>query len=142
MKYYIECKYDTVTYQDDFNRDDWSGFDHDAMINHKFKVWKKPISYPDETLETDLEDPHFVIVIYGDGGTFGHTDGYTQYLPPMTSEQAHKVAEIIKDGPKDIVEALKEVIELPKYWYPRWQGYFSNLEQVLILRDDGYIKEV
>ena len=130
MKYWIECDYHEEVGCD--NREfesKWDGFSHTVRTGHTFKVYNKKIDYPDYSFDTDIEDPHVVIVLYYDGGTFGRTEGYVQYLPPSTKEESEQYAKMILN---------KKPLNMGFYEY--WYGYFSGLQKVGILRMDGYIK--
>lgn len=155
-KYYIKCECHEITgyKQEDGDGSRYSGFSHTVCTDHKFSVYKKPIDYPEATIETDVEDPHFVAVIYGDGGTFGRTDGYVQILNKgFTEEEAEKVCQLVKKSAKkdsymernnkEPKEAYKELEKLinDKNFYASWIGYFSSLEKCCIIRDDGYVKD-
>lgn len=152
MKYYIYCKDDYYVYQDDFDSDDYSGFCHDGRVNHQFTVSNEPDNNESllESFETDIENPHFVAIIYSDGGTFGKTDGLVQVLPPVDQKSAALIKEVIKQIAVDkreyveydtIERKVNEVREVlrsygnnVKYFHLNFATYFGSLEDVVIIR--------
>ncbi len=152
MKYYIYCKYDHYVYQDDFNSEDYSGFCHDGRVNHEFTVSNEQDNNESliESFDTDIEKPHFVAIIYSDGGTFGKTDGLVQVLPPVDEKAVALIKKTIEQIAIDrreyaeydtierkvneIRETLRSYGSDVKYFHLNFTSYFSSLEGVVILR--------
>jgi len=156
MIFYIQCEYETHVgdRQDDGDGSPYSGFDHEVMDNHRFTISKVKPDYPDQTYTTELDKAYVVAVIYGDGGTFGRTDGYVQYLGPFSKEKAEEVMSLI-DSTKDKIWHTKEqtkfkentdrlkslMKEYNKYFYANWTGYFASFEGMYLLCSDGTVEE-
>lgn len=137
MKYYISCDYTTtVGYRnDEGDGSEWSSFNHEVRYNHKFKFHTQQIDYPEVTIETDIDNPCMVVVFYSDGGTFGRTDGYTELYGPFDITKAKKLEDAINSGADH--KALDKIIGKESTYYP-WFGYFSSLENTMIISPKGY----
>lgn len=123
---------DYVVYRPIDPEDDWDNGD-DGYENHNFIVSGPDLKGYDYSVETDLEDPYFVFVIYGTGCTFGTTAGMTCMVndSAYTKEEAEKIAELIEahyDNNDKLVEYLK-----PEYAYFPWQGYFEWFQDVVVV---------
>lgn len=151
MTFYIKCDYKVRRghHHDDGNGTKYSGFDHEEYYDHTFNISDKKMDYPDATFDSVDTKSYVVAVIYGDGGTFGRTDGYVQYIGTFSKDKADKIAaQILKviDTPyynKDALsifnndlQELKNLIN-DKNFYAQWLGYFSSFEKLFILCSDG-----
>lgn len=129
MKYYLEIESDHEWIEQTGGcNGPYSGYNHDAYVNHRFKLTKDKVQYPDQTIETDLKNPYIVVVVYGDGGTFGRTDGHTQYVGCFGKKTAEKVCELIDNSKYD---ELKKIVG--ENFYPYWDGYFASFEKVVMV---------
>ncbi len=143
MTFYIKCDYKIRRgdQHDDGDGSDYSGFDHEEFYDHTFHISDKKMNYPDATFSSIADKSYVVAVIYGDGGTFGRTDGYVQYIGPFLKEKAYKIAELINFCAYDNKSTqkyteLKNLIN-DKNFYASWMGYFASFEKVLVLCSDG-----
>lgn len=143
MKYYIYCKSNYEIYQQDFNSEDWSGFNHDAYTNHEFSISTKNNNSSDliNSYETDIENPYFAAVIFSDGGTFGRTDGYVQVLPPMIKNDAELIKLILENKnqldyqDEEFVQCEQIIKKYDKRKYIEFCGYFTEIQKVVILNE-------
>ncbi len=155
MIYYITCKYDTITgsSQDDGDGSRYSGFDHEVHTNHRFEIHETKPDYPDKTFSTSLDKAYFIAVIYGDGGTFGRTDGYVQYIGPFCKEKADTVIQLVNKVQREprscfnrdeaFNENKKSLEEIcGDSFYAEWLGYFSSFEGMYLLCTDGSVTSV
>ena len=144
MKYYIYCESDYEVYRDDFDSNEYSGFNHDGRTNHRFTVSNKKDNNQSllKTFETNIDSPRFVAIIYSDGGTFGRTDGLVQILPPVNEQDAILIKEVIekigvdkceRDDYDVVQEILKSYGHDVKYFSLDFTSYFGILENVIIL---------
>lgn len=152
MKYYVYCESDYEVYRDDFDPEEYSGFNHDGSTNHRFTVSNKQDNNQSllKTFEADIDNPHFVVIIYSDGGTFGRTDGLVQILPPVNEQDAILIKETIEKLGADktgfveystrerrssgVLELLSKYGYDVKYFSLDFGSYFGILEDVVILR--------
>lgn len=146
MKYYLSVEMDYEVYEDDFDGDDYTGFNHDGYVNHFFMLSKE--EYGDGTLiqtfETKLDNPHFVVIIYSDGGTFGRTDGYVQALPPVDQDHAYLIKKIVEEVSSNyenkeqvnskVLALLKECGHDRRDFNLSINSYFARLQEVVILK--------
>lgn len=136
VNYRVSCESDYEVVRDRDDNDEWDNGE-DGYFNHQFSVYKEgDINFReanDFSFESDLPNPKILVVIYGDGCTFGHTDGYVMYYGPFTESEAIELAALIN---KDLTEQLrKRYAEITgnEYMSTPWTGYFANLQEVRIL---------
>lgn len=158
--YYVTCKYDTMIGPDNDEGDGtrYSGFSHEVYYNHRFRVFEsnnKPV-YPDECYICDIDPSYIVAVIYGDGGTFGRTDGYVQYIGAFSLEKARNIITLInqvkhepryygdKEKAKEFNKNKKDLYKLinNSSFYAQWLGYFSSFEGMYLLGTNGSVEEI
>lgn len=157
MTFYIKCDYKVRRghHHDDGDGTRYSGFDHEEYYDHTFNISDKKMDYPDATFASVDTKSYVVAVIYGDGGTFGRTDGYIQYIGAFSKDKADKIAaQVLKvtnnryykynlehdkkaaDKYDNDLRELKDLIS-DKNFYAQWLGYFSSFEKLFILCSDG-----
>lgn len=85
------------------------------------KFFKDSKEVSEETFNS--EKVWVVVVRYGDGGTFGHTDGYWD-IPLITSSRNEAIEKV-----EFIKQTVKGQVKKPDEYYT-WNGYFANLEDV------------
>jgi hypothetical protein len=147
MVYYIYCKSNYKIYQQDFNSEDWSGFNHDAYTDHEFSISNKNKNLLNLTssYETNIDNPYFVAVIFSDGGTFGRTDGNVQVLPPMSKNDAELIKSILQNKnqlhyqDEEFVQCEQIIKKYDKHKYIEFCGYFAEIQNVIILASSLYI---
>lgn len=142
---------------DEGDGSEWSGFEHTVYTNHSFTVSETKPDYPDQTFNTSLDKGYIIAVIYGDGGTFGRTDGFVQYFGVFCKEKAIEIIELINkvqyepkyDKAKEKVfeeniKKLKSILSMTKedYIYFNWLGYFGSFEGMYLLCTDDTYKEI
>lgn len=114
-----------VTCESDYASDDGDGNDYNT--GHKFFVSKTKVPYPDQTYDTE-PGKVIVIVIYGDGCTYGYTTGLVKYLGPFTPDQANIVELAILKDDDGLSEKIGSLIP-EKYFSAPWHGHFGILEE-------------
>lgn len=158
MTFYVKCNYNTRQGRDHDEGDgtEYSGFSHEEHYDHWFDISEKKMNYPDGTFESVGDKSYVIAVIYGDGGTFGRTDGYVQYIGPFCKEKADQIASLIlrlkrepsyyekastaiKKFDSDYAEFLTLVGDAR--FYAQWLGYFSSFEGMFLLCSDGSYKK-
>jgi hypothetical protein len=152
MTFYVKCHYKTRqgSNHDEGDGTDYSGFSHEEHYDHRFEISDKKMDYPDGTFGSVGDKSYVIAVIYGDGGTFGRTDGYVQYIGPFCEEKADKIAALIlksKSEPRYAPKAESEAFDLNyaelhkliggERFYAQWLGYFSSFEGTFVLCSDG-----
>lgn len=146
--FYIKCDYgvETGSHNEEGDGSAYSGFSHEVYVDHEFQISDKKMNYPDQTYTTDLETAYILAILYGDGGTFGRTDGYIAYYGPFSSfEEAEKVFKRIKelDGNgytyhlgRKARDKKREELQAEIGYCP-WMSYFGSYEGCFILDSDG-----
>lgn len=152
MTFYVKCNYNTRQGSDHDEGDgsDYSGFSHEEHYDHWFDISEKKMDYPDGTFSSVGDKSYVLAVIYGDGGTFGRTDGYVQYIGPFCKEKADQVASLIlklKSEPRFATKAESKTFDLNYVdlcklisdvrFGANWLGYFSSFEGMFLLCSDG-----
>lgn len=130
MKYYIKCDSYPVTYREPDPDDEWDYGEY-GQEGHSFTVSTETDDWPDQTFETDIEQPYFIAVIYSTGCTFGTTYGEVQYLGPFTKEQGERFHAQLEDSNGANYEGLEGD---NKYFYPYWIGYFEDYQESVLLK--------
>ena len=137
VNYRVRCESDYKIVRERDDEDEWDAGE-DGYFNHQFLVYKEgDLGFHqanDFSFESGLPDPKILVVIYGDGCTFGYTGGYVAYYGPFTANEATELALLIEDG--KIKEYRKRYIAITggSYASTPWTGYFANLEKVEIIR--------
>ncbi len=131
-KLYVES--DHITTREIDENDEWDAGE-DAYINHQVRILpsdhKENVGHPDKTFLAKPTDA-IVMVIYGTGCTFGHTDGVHTLLGPMSKKTAEKLKNAI-DARGDSGAMYETMKKLKVEGYPCWIGYFEQLDRVLVL---------
>ena len=156
MTFYVKCNYSTRqgSSHDEGDGSDYSGFSHEEHYDHWFDISEKKMDYPDQTFSSLGDKSYVLAVIYGDGGTFGRTDGYVQYIGPFCKEKADQVASLVlrlqfepkyckKDVTNKFDQDYKELVKLVgnARFHADWLGYFSSFEGMFLLCSDGVYKK-
>jgi hypothetical protein len=125
--------------QDDFNRDDWSGYSEYQKEFHPISLHRsQPAEWYYEKLELNFDPKEvnkvwIVVARYTDGGTFGCTHGYWKVKAVCkTDDEAYAIKKQIENG----------TFPKPKYaWRGKdhegmheWEGYFAALDDVEVHR--------
>lgn len=136
-KWYLTIDYNVIDgpNNDDGDGSPYSGYSHEIRINHRFTLSTTEHKRPDKTFETDLNNPHVVVVLYSDGGTFGHTEGYTEVIGCFDKIKAEQIAQMIEDDASR--EELEKITD-NKYFYKCWDGYFSSFQEVKIITKSSH----
>lgn len=155
MTFYVKCNYRTRQgdQHDEGDGSDYSGFGHEEHYDHWFDISEKKMDRLDAEFSSVGDKSYVLAVIYGDGGTFGRTDGYVQYIGPFCKEKADKVATLIlklKSEPRCSPMAESKTFDLNyaelcklvgERFYAEWLGYFSSFEGMFLLCSDGVYKK-
>jgi hypothetical protein len=143
MKYKIRVETSCRTgSENSYSDKPYDGYSHEVYEDHKFIVSTgEAEKWPDATVETDLEDPIFVFVIYSSGGTFGRTDGYNRFIGVIERNLVSKVDDLIwkSTSKKERASAMSALGDtIGEDIYDCWNGYFEHLQDVKFVDKYGF----